>query len=222
MLSRVRGTQLLDGRDIFVRVQILLIVVISQIGCQGSSNSKLHDRVDLVKDDSAPAYVNENFAIRLEVDSEWEIVGLSEVRAVAKERNVDLSVLKNVPITFRRRTSGDDGASLMIAIEPLPDKSKVKTGEEYLRQALTIIKNRAEPPRNIVFGDPLKQAGLVFNQMSLSRSWDGTEIQMEFWATVKNHQALAITGSYKNDAGQTAVRSLFERLQSSSGTARQK
>ncbi|MDB5388667.1 MAG: hypothetical protein JWM11_4313 [Planctomycetaceae bacterium] len=158
-------------------------------------------------------YLNHQFGFRLQYGTEWNDA-TAEVRRKAREKSPqdasESSFLLGLNLT--PTVDEQDWASIILTAEALPKSSDAVSGADYLKQALSHLHNRTDPPKDIEWQQQVVIAGMAFDRLSLRRPWGESEFRMSYWVTVKNGYALSFAGSYVSQKGHQEIESLINRM----------
>lgn len=160
----------------------------------------------------AGAYRNPYFGFRIRYAPDWQ-----DVTPDYREAAPSFMAEKVDPASFLlalARVGGDTagGLTVVFMVEALPEAAGVRSGGDYLRQMLPQLEGRREPPRDIQWEPRVMLAGSAFDRVSLRRTWEGREVGMTFWVTVKGGYALGIVGNYATPPERRAIEALLDRL----------
>jgi hypothetical protein len=91
----------------------------------------------------------------------------------------------------------------------LQASDRIASGADYLRKTLSRLRLREDGPREVKWEGQTEIAGLVYDRLSLKRTWEGGEIQMTYWVAVKRDYAIVVAGSYNSSEGLQAIEALL-------------
>jgi hypothetical protein len=176
------------------------------------------ERADMLGIGEPGDYSNHYFGFRVQYGADWQDA-TAEVRKRAAEKSSGGIEESSVLLALARVPMGDqaDGASVIFAVELLPESAGVVSGADYLKRMLPRLQQRADGPKDIKEERQSIIAGLTFDRLSLRRPWGDGEVRMTYWVAVKRGYALIVTGSYVSTDGLHAIEALLARMFETTG-----
>jgi hypothetical protein len=158
-------------------------------------------------------YHNPYFGFRVRYGADWQDV-TAEARKRATERleaNPRESTLL-LALAWSPVGEKDRGASLLFGAESLSAAERTISGAEYLRRMSIQLQQRRDGPREIKEEPQAMIGGRLYARLSFTRPWDGSELRMTYWVTLKHGHAAIIAGTYNTPEALQAIETLLARV----------
>lgn len=109
-------------------------------------------------------------------------------------------------------------AGILVTVFRIPVSESESTSAALLDKMVASLMQRSDRPRNLRSERRSIAAGMTFDRVALRRDWNGQEIGMTIWATVRKGYLITITGTYSSNEGLVAIETLLMKMRDARST----
>jgi hypothetical protein len=156
-------------------------------------------------------YRNHYFGFRLGYTQEWQDV-TEEAQMRGSEQLSGSTATVLLALARKPTDNPEDSASVMLAVEAVPESARGLTSAAYLNRMVSTLKKRADAPRDVQWEPKIVIAGHVFDRLSLRRPWGDGELNMMYWAAIQRGYVVNFTGCYGTGNGLKSIEDLLVHM----------
>jgi len=208
---------------------LIFLLYISILGCKDTTEKNVPENFDYGRVENN-TYINEFFDLKIPVNPNWYLLDSEQMDRI-NEMGAQIVGGDNQELTSSIKASQVNTASLLmlyrhelganvpynhsiiIAAENIKNFPGVERGTEYLREALTLIKQSDIDIRLLESKTEQTISGVDFDAMTIAMNFPETQIFQDYLCIIKNGFALSFALSFVNDTQKEELYAVLNAME---------